>query len=115
MRSLKRKDYIKIIYDYLNDFNVCNLICEYGCLGYTIKEAKEIRKKDIEMRKEYRGAFADYFYGNDGSQYIWCKNKEIIPFVESRTEKSIWDCEYWTTPTVSNLDTNPSLYESDSC
>ena len=31
--------------------DIANIICEYSSCGYTVKEAMELRKLDLEMRK----------------------------------------------------------------
>eukprot|EP01084_Bolivina_argentea_P184795 318733_1 len=92
--TLKREEYAKIICEYgcnKLSMDIAMIICEYGCCGMTLKEAKEMRKKDIEIRKnsKTKGKWGVMHYGNSGHYKQWYKNGEANPY--ERGEPDSWE------------------------
>ncbi len=79
--SLKREDYASIIIEYgCNEipFDIAMIISEYGVCGMTLNEAKDLREKDIEIRKntETKGKFG-VCWGNEGMIKTWYKHGQL--------------------------------------
>ena len=102
--TLRKEEYIDIIIKCsdIKTKDVAKLICDYGACGYTLDEAKNLRKLNIEVRKkpDTKGKFGSYHFGNCGDQ-IWFTHGKSHPFEH--------DCVHdqdeigWATTTVSEL------------
>merc|ERR1712154_58390 len=81
--SLKKEQYIEVLMKYtmISSIDVASLICEYGACGYTLKEAQELRKLNISVRKKptTKGKWATYFFGNSGER-MWFKHGKANPY-----------------------------------
>ena len=92
--SLKRQYFIEFITEntLINSKDIAKIICEYESCGYTLEQAKEIRKLDIEIRQNENGEWGGRNYGNSGER-IWFKKGEI----------DIDDEDYYVVATNSDL------------
>ena len=101
--SLKKEKYVNFIMEntLIDSKDIASLICEYASCGYTLNEAMEIRKLNIEVRKkpQCKGKWATYHFGNCGEQF-WFKHGKAHPHFEG---VSFWDSLCWMDSTTSHL------------
>lgn len=105
--TLRKQDYIDILMEntMIISRDIAILICDYCRCGYTLNEAKEIRKLNIEVRKkpDLKGKFACYRFGNSGDQ-IWFKDGKIHPYLDyDRYGDMDRDNFEWVSSTVSEF------------
>eukprot|EP01083_Nonionella_stella_P090662 253289_1 len=99
--SCKREEFTSLIMKntVIETEAIASLICEYGACGYTLSQAQNIRKMNIEVRKKpvSKGKWATMHFGNCGDQ-IWFGNGKVYP-----TEHLYYDDVNWQETTHSEL------------
>ena len=102
--TLRKEEYINVLMKdtIINSKDIAILICDYAACGYTLDEAKSLRKLNIDVRKkpDGKGKFGGYHFGNCGDQ-IWFTHGKAHPH-ESDTVRDPSEIE-WVTTTVSEL------------
>ena len=105
--TLRKEDFVTTILKHtmIESEDVATLICDYGACGYTLSEAKALRKLNIECRKKpstkgTAGAWGAYNFGNSGDR-IWFENGKAYP-----QEHKYYDEVRWINTTQSELHTS---------